>query len=312
MQEEISLRELIEVVLKGKKLIAIITILSVLAAAIVSYFVLDPTYETKATILVNNTQQEGNSNIDTYLNEVVSPQVYSERVQSQKFLKRVIDNHNLKDWTVSELINSLTVGTATESNMVTLTLGGKDSELIYKTLDAIITEANVYIGEAVTERLTDLAHQYEKQLSIEKENLDQALVKYNEARAAEGLPTIVLLDALTSGQKQYILNVDDKYLEEIQSLDKNKQVEFQKLNNQVNTLTELYNKYSKNYEEARSVSSLYNVEDKLTLIAAPEVPMNPVGPKKMLNMAISMVIGLIASVGIVFFVHYWKESGKDS
>lgn len=312
MQEEISLRELIEVVLKGKKLIAIVTILAVLAAAIISYFVIAPTYETKATLLVNDTQQEGTSALDTYLNEIVSPQVYSERVQSQKFLKRVIDNHNLQEWTVSGLKNSLVVGTEAESNMITLTLSGKDSELIYQTLDAIIKEANIYIGEVVTERLTELAQQYDQQLSIEKENLEQALENYNQVRAAEGLPTIVLLDALTSGQKQYILNVDDKYLEELQSLDKTKQVEFQKLNNQVNTLTELYNKYSKNYEEARSVSSLYNVENKLTVIAAPEVPINPVGPKKMLNMAIAMVVGLMASVGIVFFMHYWKESGKDS
>ena len=45
MQEEISLREIIEILLRGKWLIAIITIACMLVSGIFSFFVMDPTYE---------------------------------------------------------------------------------------------------------------------------------------------------------------------------------------------------------------------------------------------------------------------------
>jgi chain length determinant protein (polysaccharide antigen chain regulator) len=312
MQEVINLRGIIEILIKGKKLIISITTIAFLISVILSYVVIKPTYETRAIILVNSLLQDENSELNEYLNEVVSPQVYRERLTSQYLIKRVIDKHKLIDWKVSELKKNLKVETEKDSNIITLTLEGENADLVYKTLNAIILEANVYIGETISARLSELANQYKDQLALEKGNLDEALEEYNTARAAEGLPTFVILDALTTKQKQYILNVDEKYLDELQSLDKNKQVEFQKLNNQVNTLTELYNKYRKNYEEARSVSKIYNVENKLTLVSGPEVPFEPISPNKVINMVMAIVLGLLTGIGIVLFRHYWNESEKGS
>lgn len=312
MEEEISLRELIEVVLKGKKIILSITIIAVLIAAILSYFVLSPTYETKATVMVNSFQQEEGDTISTYLAEIISPKVYTERLKSQELLSQVIEKHGLKEWKVQSLRNNLTVETESESNVITMTLKGQSPDLIHKTLDALIEEANIYIGESLSAWLTEFANQYKEQLEVEKDNLELALKEYNEAQAASGLPAIVLLDALTTGGKQYILNVDEKYLEELQALDKDKQVEFQKLNTKVNTLTDLYNKYNQNYEEARSAAKLYNVGNKISVLSSPELPTEPMAPRKTLNMAIAVVFGLMVGVGVVFFNHYWKESGKGS
>ena len=51
MMEEISLRELIEALLKNKRIIAIITILSIALSAIVSYLILEPVYEAKTVLM---------------------------------------------------------------------------------------------------------------------------------------------------------------------------------------------------------------------------------------------------------------------
>jgi chain length determinant protein (polysaccharide antigen chain regulator) len=313
MEEEISLRELIEVIIKGKKMIITVTIIALLIAAIFSYMVIEPTYETSATILVNNNslQQQGAEELNAYLNEVVSPQVYSQRLRSQQLLNRVIDKHNL-EWNVKSLQSSLNVETENESKLITVTLKGNNAKLIQQTLEAIIAESKLYVGETISSRLTEVADQYKGQLSDEKENLDKALKEYNDAQLEEGLPTIVLLDALTNGGKQYLLNVDEKYMEELQNLDKNKQVEFQKLNNQVNLLTELYNKYNNKYEEARSLAKLFNLENVLTIVSSPELPVDPVSPSKILNIAVAIVIGLMVGIGIVFTQHYWKETNKGS
>ena len=58
MEEEISLRELIEVLLKGKKIIGIITAVAVILSVIMS-FIMPPVYEARATLLANpiGTQQ---------------------------------------------------------------------------------------------------------------------------------------------------------------------------------------------------------------------------------------------------------------
>jgi len=310
MQDEISLRELIEIILKGKWLIASITIAAMLIAGIFSYIIIKPTYESKATILVNSLQQEQESTLTTYLNENVSPKVYKERLKSQELLLRVMKKNSLSEWSLEDLKRNLTVESQQDSAILTLTLKGNSPELVHKTLEAIINEAKLYIGEKISERLNNLASQYQEQLASENELLQEALAQYNNARADEGLPTIVVLDSLTSGGKQYILNVDDKYMEELKNLDKNKQVEFQKLNNQVNTLTELYNEYSKNYEEARSTAKLFKIDNKFSVLSEPELPNMPVSPKKVFNIAIAFMIGLIISIGFVFLRHYWVESEK--
>jgi chain length determinant protein (polysaccharide antigen chain regulator) len=311
MEEEISLRELIEVILKGKWIIASVTIAAMLIAGVFSYFIIKPTYESKATLLVNSLQQEQESPLTAYLNESVSPTAYMERLKSQELLARVIKNNNL-NLSLENLKNSLTIENEKDTPVLSLTLKGEDPEKVQKLLEAIIKEAPIFIGEKVSKRLNSLADQYKEQLESEDLLLQEALVKYNNARAAEGLPTIVILDAVTQTGKQYILNVDEKYMEELRNLDKNKQVEFQKLNNQVNTLTDLYNQYSKNYEEARSTAKLFKVDNKFSVLSEPEFSDNPVSPRKALNVAIAMVIGLMVSVGFVFLRHYWVESGKEN
>ncbi|RSD26971.1 Wzz/FepE/Etk N-terminal domain-containing protein [Mesobacillus subterraneus] len=314
MQEEISLREIIEVILKGKKLIIGITIIALIIAAILSYFVIKPSYETKATILVNNNsfQQVAGEELTSYLNEVVSTQVYSERLKSQQLLNRVIKNHELKDWTFRSLQKNLKVDTEKDSKLITITLEGNDPELIYKTLNAIIVESNTFTGESISNRLSAVSDQYKAQLGEEKEKLDAALEDYNKAQVAEGLPAIVLLDALTKEGKQYLIDIDERYLDELQNLDKNKQVEFQKLNNQVNALTSLYNKYNEKYEEARSLSKLFNLENVLTIVSEPDLPEDPVSPNKALNMAFAVIVGIMVGIAVVIFQHYWNETNKGS
>ena len=63
-EEEIDLRELINVLIKRKWLIIEIFIIAVLVAGIVSYFMLEPVYKTASTITVN--QPENKSSLITY------------------------------------------------------------------------------------------------------------------------------------------------------------------------------------------------------------------------------------------------------
>ena len=63
--EEIELRELIEILIRGKKIIAITTLIAVLIATVFSFIVLEPTYEVKMVLMTSNLGSNGNNtNLD--------------------------------------------------------------------------------------------------------------------------------------------------------------------------------------------------------------------------------------------------------
>jgi succinoglycan biosynthesis transport protein ExoP len=103
--EEISLREIIEVLLKRKWAIAGITILAVLISGVISFFVLSPVYEAEAILNIrgsNNPNVEiADSNLDMLLEQLTSlPQydieTYKHQIQDYTFLEGVIKQMGLE------------------------------------------------------------------------------------------------------------------------------------------------------------------------------------------------------------------------
>ncbi|HOQ17087.1 MAG TPA: Wzz/FepE/Etk N-terminal domain-containing protein [Defluviitaleaceae bacterium] len=104
MEQEISLRELIEVLLKNKKLIAIITGVSLIFSLILS-FTTPPVYEARTTLLVNPIGAQQKSKEITSSMDVldtisqypeISVQTYKEQFLSAEVLKGTIDELGLK------------------------------------------------------------------------------------------------------------------------------------------------------------------------------------------------------------------------
>lgn len=100
MMEEISLRELIEILLKRWKTIAITTIISILAAAILSFMIIKPTYESKMILMASgandkSTVQELNGNIDNMLDAIsqypsMNIETYRQQVKTkQSWIKQL-------------------------------------------------------------------------------------------------------------------------------------------------------------------------------------------------------------------------------
>lgn len=308
MEEEISLREIIEIMLDGKWIIASITAVAMAISAIFSFFVIDPTYKAKATIMVNNLNQV-NTSFDGYLNEIVSPQVYMEKLESPELLTRVIEKENLdpEEWTISKFQEKLNVENKEGTRLITLSMEGTDPEKIASIINTIVAESKAMASEEVHNQLDVLMAEYEEKMAEEQKNLDAAIAEYNRLKADAGLPALILFQQTASGS-QYIMEANQELLEELRSLDKEKQVEYEKINRKINKLTGLYNSYYSKYEEARSVSSIDFIENKVDTISKAFPSKTPVGPSKVLNLAIAMVVGLMAGVGIVFFKSYWKNT----
>ena len=92
MEETIDLRELVAILAKGKWLIAAVTAVAVIAAALVSYLVMKPVYSTSATVSVDNglVEEKELSDTDRYLKEVITPAIYTERIKNVEVIEAAI------------------------------------------------------------------------------------------------------------------------------------------------------------------------------------------------------------------------------
>src|SRR5690554_4949022 len=89
MKEEINLREIIESVWNGKWIIAVLTIIAMLISGIVSFFIIEPTYEAISTIRLGNNGEGQVAGQQLYLNS------YAESVRTDVAISRLIEKLKL-------------------------------------------------------------------------------------------------------------------------------------------------------------------------------------------------------------------------
>ena len=130
--EEISLRELIEVLLKRKTIIASITLISILITGILSFFILDPVYETKMVLMASNfseklqSQQLNGEAIDNILNTIsqypqVTLETYRQQITAPRVMKKTIEDLGLEeDYDIDTLAKDIQLETIKDTNLISI------------------------------------------------------------------------------------------------------------------------------------------------------------------------------------------------
>jgi len=122
MEETIQLKEVLRMLRKRVGLILILTALAVIAAGVMSYFVMPPIYQASTQLLVNKTQSEqplySPGEVQTNLQLINS---YNVIMKSPAILDQVIDELGI-DLTVAELNEKMTVSSEEDSQVVNLTV----------------------------------------------------------------------------------------------------------------------------------------------------------------------------------------------
>jgi len=134
----IDLRELFQIIKKRFLLIVTITLLATLMSAIVSYFILTPTYEASTQILVNKTDSTENSmyafnDIQTNLKLI---ETYNVIIKSPRIIDLVIDKYNL-NLTSQQLADKVTVSAVKDSQVMSLTVADPSQAEAAKIANAI-------------------------------------------------------------------------------------------------------------------------------------------------------------------------------
>ena len=118
MMEEISLRELIETLIKRKKIIIYITVFAVLVSGVVSFFVLHPTYEASMLLMAANGEEPtptptGNGNVDIMLDSIskypnMDIGTYREQIKRPGVMNKTIKDLGLEDeYTIESLADKI-------------------------------------------------------------------------------------------------------------------------------------------------------------------------------------------------------------
>jgi len=307
MEEEISLRELIDIILKNKKLIIIITGIFILLAGIYSFFIVKPTYEANTTISVtdvtpatgffgSNTTviipgNDSNSSIiqsDSIEKDLslllssllkypnMSVDAFKEEVTNPVVLTNTIKQLELdpKKYTLDNFKKLISVSVVNNTNFIKITVKESNPELAAKIADTIAQNFRTYIIDRYnrqTNRLID--ETLDKLITLQNDKIKEATDELNKVQT----------------------NSQDKLLIE----EKQKQLDL--LKSTRDTMLEKYNMLELVKESDLGRQSILINSKAL-------IPDKPVAPKKSLNIIIAFILGLMVSIFVVFFMEYWKNT----
>ncbi|HDK7167334.1 TPA: capsular biosynthesis protein [Clostridium botulinum] len=148
MNEEVTLdlQEIFNVLKKKRKMILITTLLCGIVSAALSFFIISPTYEVKASIVIGKAAEEKNQDKNNY-NDVMMYQklvkTYAQIAKSRTVAENVIaKTGELKP---EELQKKLNITPQQDTQIIDLKIEDKDAEFGHKVLTTVCNE---FIGQS--------------------------------------------------------------------------------------------------------------------------------------------------------------------
>ncbi len=271
-EDEIDLRDLLLVLWRYRKVIIGIFLVAVVAAAALS-FMLPPVYQVKTVISLGSMSGGTGQPIS-----VISPAEAVEMLESGDLFREAVAGVGLdmSDPVVSSCEDGLKVEPVKDTNLVQITLETRDPAKGQEILDELIKIFAGEVGEGFNEQRKLVEGELERvqaDLADVEKNIESTKDALNALADSAGelsteLQRAGLLDALSRSQ-----DLREKLLDKKLSLE-------------------------------QSLSSYRGIE----VIEKPGVPTAPVRPRKMLNVAVAGVLGLMVGVFAVFALEYFRKN----
>lgn len=143
-----ELNEFIGIIKKRKKTIIFTILISVLISGIVSFFIMKPTYECKTTVIIGNTGNSENDNLNYSYNDVIMYQTllktYNAIAYSDIVAKQTINKMDNK-FTVDDIHKFIKVTPETDTQLIIFEAYYYDKEETYKLINSF---TSTFISEA--------------------------------------------------------------------------------------------------------------------------------------------------------------------
>jgi succinoglycan biosynthesis transport protein ExoP len=305
----INLREIIETVWQGKKIIILVTFIAIVLCAIISFFIMKPVYEARTTLIISSEKLPDQP-------APPSMQTYVEQVKNHAIMSRTIDQLGLtkQDISINDLREKIDVSIVKNTNLIRIVVDDNDPKLASDIANAVTLHFVDFMANQALEQLIQSS-----ELIIDKIDLDLivnlgALKKVNEELITtpeilvtnKSLSEDAFLHALvnegtnqsnveTSGLQLRNESTNPVYLSLKQSAaDIN--IEISKLENKKNEIAE------------KIETNKLMVQESVMIVSRAIEPENPVGPKKIIIILVAGVAGVLLSLFILYILHYWKLS----
>lgn len=190
--EEISLRELIEILIKRKIIIIGITVVCILLSAVVSFLILEPVYETRMVLMasqfsdrIQSTEKIGEG-IDSILNSLsqyptMTLETYRQQITAPRVMRETIAQLGLEEeYDVASLAEDIILETIKDTNLISIKMQHTDPEKAAQIVNKVGDNFVVFVADKAKENATTSSTYVESQMAIEKEKLDAALEELKE------------------------------------------------------------------------------------------------------------------------------------
>jgi uncharacterized protein involved in exopolysaccharide biosynthesis len=193
-EEEIDLREYINVLLKRKGIIILIFLIAVITAALVSYFYLKPVYQASTILMISKPkyQVELEPKIQTQFTPEVSFATYESLIKDREIEEEVIKKLNLDQppygFTPDSLQGMITIESLKNTNLIKMNLQAGEPKLakdIANVWAALFVEKNKALNLQESKEAQGFI---EEQLKISNQNLstiEEEIREFNETNKIE-------------------------------------------------------------------------------------------------------------------------------
>jgi len=307
VEEEIDLREYLEVLWKNKPLILAIVLVSLISAGYYSFFVLQDEYSSEAKL--------------SYIsNSKISLSGAVELLKFQSIVQKTVQEGEISNSQALSVLKNLKIENIKNTNDIQIKLTGNEPETMTKYFDKYIDTSVGELNKKSLEksqveysRLENLSILYTKQRAeiIAKINRKLAEEAELEIRRLENLSGVAAKFGNRDKQIELEFKISD--LESIKEGRVSSSVaqqiilfdpDLNLLNSQLTSINDKLVDLENKKLELGSLDSPV-----VELITPPTNP-SMIGPKRGLNMAIAAVLGLFIGVFAAFFKNYLEESAS--
>jgi len=267
-EEEIDLREYINVLLKRKGIIILIFLIAVITAALVSYFALSPVYQSSIVFSVAKIDGRSVINITEAL-EIIKSNIVLDEVINRMGLEETFTSEQLKSYITTENLKS--------TNFIKISVLADSPETaknLVETITKVFVEQNQGEYREKVKLVEDRLKVIDEQIAEFEKNI-QEIEKTKKK--------IVASKELSEGERQFQTSL--------------------LLSSSV-TERELYNTLS---EQENSLKASLKSCEGFKIINNAQMLISPIKPNKKLNILIAGVLSLFVGIFVAFFLEFWQK-----
>lgn len=187
--EEISLVDVIQIMIKGKWIISIVTAVFFILSVIISVFILQPVYESQAMLMIspiiNVSAKEDDNNFSDLVSSLSQyPQMtidtYREQVKAPAILQYLRKELGMEDTPLSVIANKISVKAIDKTNLITISVKDKDPAQAAKIANLVSNRFTEFVTETNKKQAETSAKFIKEQMKQEKLNMEQTSKKLEE------------------------------------------------------------------------------------------------------------------------------------